>query len=180
MGQVNQPATLIDQIIALRREVDELRKKVGIGATLTDGSGEIAVSVDAGSGSGLARPWIPVPFEKVRLVDMPVVTSSSFETVWEANFAKSHPLIGLYTVDGCDAGTTGAGQIVITDPATGGTEVVESWTNASGLGRTFRGPYALPGDVYDGPVRVAVRYRRTGGTGNVYALVMDATQQQSR
>jgi len=178
MGQVNHPATLIDQIIALRREVDELRRKVGIGATLR--SSEIAVAGDAGSDSELARPWTPVSFEKVRLVDMPAVTSSSFETVWEANFAKSHPVIELYTVDGCDADTTGAGQIVITDPVTGGAEVVDSWTNGTGLGRALRGPYPLPGDGDGGMVRVAVQYRRTGGTGNVYVVVMDAIQRQSR
>jgi hypothetical protein len=179
MGQVNHPTTLIDQIIGLRREVDELRKKVGTGATLTGRSGELAVSADSGLDSGLVRSWIPVLFEKVRLADMPAVTSSSFETVWEANFAKSHPFIELYTVDGCDTGTTGAGQIVITDPVTGGTEVADSWVNGSGIGRAPRGPYTLPGDV-DGPVRVAVQYRRTGGTGNVYAVVMDATQRQFR
>jgi hypothetical protein len=241
MAQVNQPTNLIDQVIALRKEVAELRKRVGIGnATisggtftvrqdgaiqmmdaagnlilyfgpdeagrqiirirrdggrnvlythtidngeqywaLTDRAGTIVVSDDTVSGKGLARPWIPVAFERVRGADMPRVTNGSFEGVWEANFNRSHPLIELYTVDGCDSGTTGAAQIVITDPVSGVRTVADSWTFGPGLGRTYRGPYALPGEAYAGPVRVAVEYRRTGGTGNVYAVVMDATQRQS-
>jgi hypothetical protein len=241
MGQVNQPSNLIDQVIALRKEVAELRKRVGIGnATISggtftvrqdgairmvDGSGNlvlyfgpddngrqiiriardggrevlytyaiangeqywaltdrtntIVVSDDAVSGSGMARPWIPVSFERVRFKDMPTVTNASFETVWEANFNRSHPYIELYSVDGCDTGTTGAAQVVITDPTTNTATVVDSWTNGSGLGRAYRGPYPLPGETYVGPVRVAVQYRRTGGTGNVYAVIMDATQRQS-
>ncbi|MEW2580648.1 hypothetical protein [Streptomyces syringium] len=51
--------------------------------------------------------------------------------------------------------------------------------DGGGLGRARRGPYALPGRSYAGPVRVAVDYRRTGGGGKVYAVVMDATQRQT-
>lgn len=241
MAQVNQPSNLIDQVIALRKEVAEIRKRVGIGnATisggtftvrqdgaiqmvdaagslilyfgpdsegrqiirirrdggrdvlythtvsngeqywaLTDRTNAIAVSDDTVSGRGLARPWIPVSFERVRFADMPRVTNASFETVWEANFNRSHPFVELYTVDGCDTGTNGAGQVVITDPATGTSAVEDSWTNGPGLGRHYRGPYPLPGDVYAGPVRVSVQYRRTSGTGNVYAIAMDGTQRQT-
>lgn len=240
MAQVNQPTNLIDQVMALRKEVAELRKRVGIGnATisggtftvrqdgaiqmmdaagnlilyfgpddagrqiirirrdggrnvlythtidngeqywaLTDRAGTIVVSDDTVSGAGLARPWIPVSFERVRSVDMPKVTSGSFETVWEANFNRSHPYIELYTVDGCDGATTAAAQVVITDPA-GNSRVADTWTNGPGLGRHYRGPYALPGEAYSGAVRVSVQYRRTSGTGNVYAVVMDATQRQT-
>ncbi|GAA1716420.1 hypothetical protein GCM10009745_76150 [Kribbella yunnanensis] len=240
MGQINQPSNLIDQVVALRKEVDELRKRVGIGnATisggtftvqgdgairmidadgteilyfgpdsegrqvirlardqgkrvlytyavssgrqywaLTDSNNDIVVSDDAESGVGLARPWIPVSFELVRGQDMPTVTNGNYETVWEANFNKAQPFIELYTVDGCDSGTTGGGRIMITP--VGGTEFeADAWTNGPGLGRHYRGPYALPGGTYTGPLRVSVQYRRTSGTGNVYAIAMDATQRQT-
>ncbi|MET9647573.1 hypothetical protein ACFZB6_09045 [Streptomyces syringium] len=241
MGQVNQPSTLIDQVGQLRKELAELRKRVGIGnATisggvftvqrdgavrmvdaagnevlyfgpdgtgrqviriardggrpvlhtyptlsgqqhwaLSDRSGGFVVSDDTGSGDGLATPWIPVAFEKVRFADMPSVTNASFETVWEANFQRSHPCVELYTVDGCDDGTTGEGRVVITDPVTGRAVVAGSWGSGGGPVRARRGPYALPGRCYAGPVRVAVDYRRTGGGGKVYAVVMDATQRQT-
>src|SRR5687768_3120174 len=39
MGQINQPSSLVDQVVSLRREVDELRKRVGIGnATISGGT----------------------------------------------------------------------------------------------------------------------------------------------
>jgi hypothetical protein len=241
MAQVNQPANLIDQVIALRKEVAELRKRVGLGnATISGGTftvqgdgiiqmidadgnlilyfgpddrgqqvirinrdlglpvmhtypvsggnqywalfdrgGRIVASDDAVSGTGMARPWIPVCFERVRLpTDMPSVTDSSFVTVWEANFNKSHPQIELWTVDGCDGGTTGEGQIVITGPGGAG-GVVDSWSTTSAFGRNYRGPYDLPGEPYSGQVRVSVQYRRVSGSGNVYSIAMDATQRQS-
>lgn len=240
MAQINQPSNLIDQVVALRREVDELRKRVGIGnATisggtftvqdngvlrmvdpdghlilyfgpgddgkqiirirrdggsdvmytyttdsgrqfwaLTDGGSGIVASDDAVSGTGLARPWIPVSFEKVRFADWPKITNASFETVWEANFQKTHPFIQLFTVEGCEGATNGEGQIVITDAA-GQSRVAESWSMGPGLGRNRRGPYALPGQPYAGEVRVAVNYRRTSGTGNVVGVAMDATQRQT-
>ncbi len=240
MAQINQPSSIVDQVVALRREVDELRKRVGIGnATisggtftvqdngvirmvdadghtilyfgpggdgkqiirirrdggsdvmytyttdsgrqfwaLTDGNSSIVASDDAASGSGLARPWIPVSFEQVRFANMPSVTNASFETVWEANFPKTHPFIQLFTVEGCDNATNGEGQVVITD-SHGNSRVAASWTLGPGLGRNYRGPYALPGQPYDGEVRVAVNWRRSSGTGNVYAVAMDAVQRQT-
>jgi hypothetical protein len=240
MAQINQPSNLVDQVVALRREVDELRKRVGIGnATisggtftvqdngvirmvdadghvilyfgpggdgkqiirirrdggsdvmytyttdsgrqfwaLTDGNSGIVASDDALSGSGLARPWIPVSLEQVRFANMPTVTNGSFETVWEANFQKTHPFVQLFTVEGCDSATNGEGQIVITD-SHGAARVADSWSLGPGLGRHYRGPYALPGQPYDGEVRVAVNWRRTSGTGNVYAVAMDAVQRQT-
>jgi hypothetical protein len=145
VGQVNQASTLLDQLATLRKELAELRKRANSGAAA------------------------PVVFERVRIQDMPAVTNSEFETVWEAVVPRSYPLLDLYTVEGCDGDVTGEGQLVFVDTGT----VAESWTVATTLTRVYRGPYPLPSGR---PIRIAVQYRRTAGSGNVYTAVLGATQ----
>ncbi|GAA0605561.1 hypothetical protein GCM10010174_22900 [Kutzneria viridogrisea] len=149
MGLTNLPSNLLDQITQLRAELAELRKRP-------------------------AAVPPPVQFSPVRAQDLPVVTAAEFETVWAARLTVLCPLLTLDTLDGCEAGTSGEGQILITDESTGQGAVVASWACAPGLVRTSRGPYALTGTR----LVVAVRYRRTSGTGSVRAAVTDSAQQR--
>lgn len=141
MGRINQPVTLLDQITALRKEMTELRRRIS--------------------------DRVPVTFAVARPQDLPRVTSASFETVWVADLTGAYPRLGLDTMDGCDEGTSGEGQLVI------GGEVVASWPVAPGLERTRRGPFTLPANT----VRVEIAYRRSAGAGAVYGAVTDAATQ---
>jgi hypothetical protein len=145
---------LEDEVRALRKQVEELTR-----------SDEVVVP-----------PWLPVAFGPVRPQDLPTVTSSSFETVWEARFTKLYPFVALTTVQGCDEGTVGAAQLVATDLDTGAEEVVDAWPLGVGVAWARRGPYELSDDKYPGEVRLSVRYRRSKGAGAVRASVVDAAQ----
>jgi hypothetical protein len=121
----------------------------------------------------MGASWWVVPFRRSRPRDLPVVTGRSFETMWEAEFARSGALLDLYTVDGCDTATTGEARIVVTDPVSGSARVADSWRSGPGLGRHHRGPFPLPEAAR---IHLAVQYRRVSGTGNVYVVVADGVQ----
>jgi len=148
MGLINQPSSLLTELADLRRQIAELRKR---------SAAPVAV--------------MAVPFTPARAQDLPTVTAASFETVWQASVPVWCPTLFLTTVDGCDTGTAGEGQLVLTD--SNGTQTV-GWTCGEGLTRTVRGPFSLA----DGQVQVIVQYRVTTGAGALRALVADARQQR--
>lgn len=144
---------------------------------LSDGSGDPVVADDPG-GSGLARPWIPVPLTRVRAQDLPAIEAAEFETVVEARFTKTHPYVELSTLDTAEPGTAGEGRIVITDPA-GRAEAVDTWTVGDQLADRRRGPFPLPGTPYEGTVSAAVQWRRTAGRGQLRATALGLVQRDS-
>lgn len=144
---------------------------------LSTADGESVVADDPG-GSGLARPWIPVPFTRVLPRDLPTITAGDFETIVEAQFTKTHSYIELSTIESTEQGTTGEGRIVITDPA-GRAEVADTWAVGDQLGDHRRGPFPLPGKPYEGPVSVAVQWRRTAGRGQVRGTALGLLQRNS-
>ncbi|MFI9387780.1 hypothetical protein [Kutzneria sp. NPDC052558] len=148
MGLINQPSSLLTELADLRRQIAELRKR---------SAAPVAV--------------VAVPFAPARAQDLPTVTAADFETVWQATVPVWCPALLLTTVDGCDVGTAGEGQLVLTDSA--GTRTV-GWTCGEGLTRTVRGPFSLT----DGEVQLSVQYRRTTGSGVLRAQISDARQQR--
>jgi hypothetical protein len=148
MGQINHPTSLVDQVAALRKEVEELRKRLGI----------------------VGQTPVPISFDALRAE---AVMAEEFATVWDARFNRARPNFVLHTVDGADQGTAGTAEIVVTDVTTGDSAVVDSWEVRGETVRTQRGPYPLP----LGPnLRAAVRYRRTSGRGSLHAEIGGAAQ----
>ena len=193
-----QPGDVPSQIAALRRDLNELSRRIVNAATVAsgsilvvDGSGNVVASLSTASrslsdgaaitmvandasGVGLARPWIPVAFTAARTVDLRVSTAAAAETVWTANPAKTHPKIQLTVYDGADAGTSGTIFVVI------GGVTVDSWSTSGTPSGHARGPYALPaGNAYATTIQIQVQARRDSGSGSIYLGVGDAYQRQS-
>lgn len=140
---------------------------------LHDNSNTINASDDAVSGQGLARPWIPVPFQVSTWTEgFGKTTSGTFTTVAEARGYKQHPKMVLALRTGAVAGVGGAWRVLVNG--------VESATGTIPVG-SFALDYVtvdIPGS-HMSIMSVDVQVRVTSGAGNVGALVRDAYGRES-
>ncbi|MEU8264488.1 hypothetical protein AB0C02_28180 [Micromonospora sp. NPDC048999] len=138
-------------------------------AGLYDRSGQYVVTDDAQSGRGLARPYIPIPHGEVS----PPTTSTgstSFVTMAEGLTAIQHPVLLVYGLAMCSAGTAGEVRVSLDDPGPVGP--VESI--AAGAYRFFYlGPFAMPYSGEYGMLHtIQIQARRTAGTGTIGVRVL--------
>lgn len=150
---------------------------------LTDNNDRIIVSDDAETGTGLARPWLPVPLfpQFVPSTPAPGVSGAwaisateiaTEKTLWEARASISHPYI---EIDGTWGHASGTGNI--TYRLYVGGSVVGTWVETAGV-TARRGPYqvgaAFGNDWH--PVRVTAQ---TGGTGEVWCAPLGCYLRQT-
>lgn len=166
------------QIISIRREGGGLvlYTYTTLGGTqfwaLTDTDENILVSDDAVSGTGLARPWLPVPLYPQFVPSTPAAgisgswaisasEISTEKTLWEGRASVSHPYI---EIDGDWGHASGTGNI--TYRLYLGFTLVGTWVETGGV-TARRGPYSVGGEFGNDWVQVRVT-AQTGGTGEVW------------
>jgi hypothetical protein len=129
--------------------------------------------------NGMARPAMILPwFDSFDLAPPRTITQGSFGSFFNtrAPFVSADGLVLSINV-GTDVGTTGELRVTIFSTAGNVTSAVN--TLGSGLGgggggtgpRTLRWLHGLQLGVNDLTMSVQVELRRTGGAGNVYAVV---------
>jgi hypothetical protein len=177
------------QIIRVRREGghDVLYTYTAVGGlqfwALTDNTGRIIVSDDAETGTGLARPWLPIPLYPTFLPSAPgpggtglwAIDASQLTgetTLWEGRASISHPWI---EIDGTWGHASGSGPITYRLHI--GADQVGSWVATGGtVGR--RGPFTTASHVGNDwvPIRLTAQ---TSGTGAVWCAPMGCYLRQS-
>lgn len=129
-----------------------------------DRVGNIVVSDDTDSGTGLARPYVPIGMQRANMAEMPKTASASFVDLELGDFYRQHPKAIALVNAGCDAsGTTGEVQVLVDDQPVG-----SPISLAFAVGVNVVGPFAVPG-THMSSHRIKVQARRTAGTGNVCA-----------
>ncbi|MEU8209790.1 hypothetical protein AB0B85_11385 [Micromonospora sp. NPDC049044] len=138
--------------------------------TVRDDSGNIIFSDDAGTGQGLARPYLPAANFGISLnaetyPQVPGVTSSTFTSLYENRTYLTHPRLRIRAYVGSDVvGTTAEGRITLD-----GTVIA---TSTSGW---IDGIYDVPGwgttVGFSKEADINLQVRRTGGTGRAIGQV---------
>jgi hypothetical protein len=144
---------------------------------LFDRAGNTIVSDDTNSGTGLARPHIPVGQWTDNLTPTATTTSASFVNLQVLIGEWQHPRVALQAIyQSSSAGTTGEVRCVDSDGIQiGTTQTVNSLDFAFS---TFGTPAVLPGDF--GAAKVLyLQARRTGGTGTIGVRGVQALGTQS-
>jgi hypothetical protein len=140
---------------------------------LHDNANTITNSDDAVSGQGLARPWIPMPFQVAAWTEgFGKTASATFTTVCEARGYKQHPKLVIALRTGAVAGVGGAWRVLVNG--------VEAATGTIPVG-SFAIDYPMvtvPGS-HMSLVSIDVQVRVTSGAGSVGAMVRDAYGRES-
>ncbi|MFJ1581792.1 hypothetical protein ACIOC1_00445 [Streptomyces sp. NPDC088197] len=135
---------------------------------IRDASSNIIVGDDAGSGQGLARPYLPLALSPAIGTGWdywPRTTSATMADLWVGQIYKQQPRVVVVAVAACDtAGTTGQIQLSVNGTAAGAAQAVTT----AGQVYTF-GPFSLAAYDHMQQVTLAVTGRRTAGTGTVRA-----------
>lgn len=150
---------------------------------LTDNAGRIVVSDDAETGTGLARPWLPVPLYPTFLPSAPdpgdtgrwAIDSTqllSETTLWEGRATVSHPWV---EIDGAWGHASGTGPITYRLHLD--TDQVGTWTATDAI-TNRQGPFNVTSHI--GNDWVAVRLTaQTSGTGEVRCAPLGCYLRQS-
>lgn len=126
--------------------------------------GAQVIGDDGYSGSGLARPYVPIGVQRANLAEMPRTASASFVDLELGDFYKQHPKALVNINCGCDtSGTTGEVRVLLDDVQVGGTIAL-----AFAVGVNVLGPFTVPG-AHMSTHRIRIQARRTLGTGNACA-----------
>lgn len=175
------------QIFRLRREngTTIMRTGTAIGGlqfwAMADNSGRIIVSDDAETGSGLARPWLPVPmYPKFVSASAPLYQYATIDAaniaaeqqIWEARAAVSHPKI---TVNGVWGQASGSNTTTYRLKVAG--DLIGQWT-VGGLDVSLRGPFDVSGLVGTDDAVIELTADSTGN-GLVAAQVLACYLRQS-
>lgn len=137
---------------------------------LWDRAQRVIVSDDTISGSGLARPYVPIPLTRARYTDMVAVTSQAnanpdggwvdvFDSGWFHKVNAKARVDVRCTTD--VSGTTGEFRVLVDGVQVGTTQSVVFVIEVKSVG-----PFVVPGDAYSQHV-IKVQARRTAGTGAV-------------
>lgn len=154
---------------ALQQQVDELTKAVGrFGGVVRDAKDNVLITPDPVTGTGLGRPYLPLPFVTNNATQWNFTTSSTEVAMTSCRFYKQHPQIVVVVAVYCDAGTTGAAHMKLNNAV-----VTADAAAVAGFNTFTFGPLAVPG-AHEDIVLVDVWAWRTGGTGTVYCHVSNA------
>ncbi len=139
-----------------------------------DASGHIIVSDDGVTGTGLARPYLPVTWRDTAAPYKPT-TSGSFAAIYDAAWQCQHPRIKTTLQVIVPVGTVGewelrtaAGTVLDTEQVTGLSTFVDLFGAASAAGVEI-----------GSEVTLQVRHRRVSGAGTVETRLLDSHGIQS-
>lgn len=134
--------------------------------------GNLIVSSDANSGFGLARPWLPIAFQRADVASWAQTTSAAYVGLVEAWTHQQHPWFEARIAVTGNVGTTGDARVTV-DGVAVGDPVLFDGTNASVQVRSARVVGA-----FGQQRQVMLEVRRLTGAGSVSAKV-DAWWRQS-
>lgn len=144
-----------------------------------DESDNIIFSDDTVAGSGMARPYLPVPFypHYNTVANYQTTTSATFTGVWLARLKKQQPYVVVVPLVRSSDGST-TGEVQLRDNTNGiiidGPNVVTAGSNVL----SPLGPATLTGNYMD-EVEIEIQMRRTAGAGTIGCIVYNAYQRQS-
>ncbi|MFE4311489.1 hypothetical protein ACFRR6_36150, partial [Streptomyces sp. NPDC056891] len=134
---------------------------------LYDRTGNVIMAEDAASGSGLARPYLPVPLGPAYEGSWdywPRASGTTTTRLWQGRFYKQLPRLALVMQASMDtSGATGTIELAV-----GGT-VRASASVTFSVGYFSLGPYTLDGYDHMQQIDITVQGRRTAGTGALRA-----------
>jgi hypothetical protein len=139
-----------------------------------DRGGNVVIADDTNAGQGLARPYLQVPFYRVRDQDWPTTTSTSFQAMYRARVPKQQPRLYVRAWGTGVGASTGEMRVMVNGVQLGSTGTLTAGTVTS---FTF-GPDAVAGD-HMATLTVELQVRMTGGTEGVRCCVAQAQGQQS-
>lgn len=141
-----------------------------------DAQGNIVLSDDAVSRTGLARPWIPVTFANTTELASPPSarqTGNTTDTALVSTITPiQHPKMDIWFYVYIQTAPATA-EIKVKDLTTG--QTLYSNTSASGF---VNGTFSIPGD-FSQVHQLDITARRASGTGNVGFTVLSLTGRQS-
>lgn len=140
--------------------------------SVRDSDGQILFSADWTTGSGIGRPWLPMPLYPTASTAMSATSSGAWGVMLSTGFVpKQHSTWGGRLYVGADDGTSGEYRINID-----GTTVAGPFP----IGSTFQyvplGPIPVPG-AHGSEHVMELQVRRTAGTGQVYISGMGIGRQ---
>jgi hypothetical protein len=128
-----------------------------------DRAGNIVLADDTDGGQGLARPWVPGVWERARHTDWPLVTSTSFETVYRAKMPKQNPRLFTSVWAWNDTGgATGEVRVMVSAAQLGSTVT----TGNAAITEYSFGPAAVAGS-HTGELTVEIQARIASGGGGL-------------
>ncbi len=134
--------------------------------------GQIIVGSDANSGYGLARPWLPIAFQRADVLSWASSTSAVYVGLVEAWTHQQHPWFEARIAISGNPGTTGDVRVLV-DGVVVGDPVSFDGTNASTQTRAAR----IVGD-FGKQRQVVLEFRRLTGAGSIFGKI-DAWWRQS-
>lgn len=136
-----------------------------------DHVGNIIASSDADSGTGLARPWIPLPAPApAGAGHWPGTTTANWSTISRCWPYLQHPKIAVSIATMADPGATGDVRLIVDGDQVGPTVT-------AGDQLAFTAP--VPKFEFGRAVSVEIQARRTSGTGEIRAVPLRMYGRQS-
>lgn len=126
---------------------------------------QIVMSTDANSGFGIARPWLPISFEKARITDWPSTVSGSYENVVEAFTHQQHPWFEARVSCNGNPGTTGDCRVMVAGSQVGDPVVFDGTTPQT----VFRSARIF--QTFGTLTQVMVEARRLTGVGTIFVKI---------
>lgn len=134
--------------------------------------GNIIMSSDANSEFGMARPWLPIAFQRARTTDWASTVSAAYENVTEAWTHQHHPWFEARVSITGNPGTTGDARVMVAGTQVGDLVTYDGVTATT----VFRSARVF--QVFGTLTQVKVEARRIAGAGTIFAKI-DAWWRQS-
>lgn len=152
--------------------------------SLTDRTGRILFSDDAVTGTGMARPWLPVVLYRLFLPgtplgddfgysNLPVANLGGETGLWEGRVSISHPKV---EIDGVWGQASGVNTATYRLKVAGNT--VGTWATGNGLEVGRHGPFDVAAFIGQDWARIEVTVSASG-TGNIACQVLGCYLRQS-
>lgn len=131
---------------------------------------------DTASGTGLARPWLPLPFANLDMSTASHTASGSFTDLELCAAFHSHPQVYVLALVQCDAGT--AGEVRLRDNISGAAFGAAQAVGA-GVTQYVTWDGLILGGLHMTQVSVSLQGRVTSGAGQIRARVVAAYARQT-
>jgi hypothetical protein len=142
---------------------------------LLDRQGNTVVSDDTSTGQGLARPWLPVPWQEEAATS---TSGTTFVTTSTATLYKQHPRMNLEVLVTAPASVTAEYRVLANNDGPTATLVTASAVGAVTRQRDLWDALDVPG-VFGERVLLELQVRVAAGTGSVGAVFAAIWSRQS-